>query len=188
MNKSEFRKKMLTRSESLSVGQRAVSDEKIYESFINCKEYADAKNVFAYVGIGSEISTDKLIDKMLRDGKSVSVPLCHGKGEMDAVRIESRSELHEGRYGIPEPSDAAEKTPAQELDLIIVPGVAFGEDGVRLGRGGGYYDRFLKKAKNAYKIALCREINIEKTVPHEEHDESVDIIVSDARVIKNKVR
>lgn len=184
MNKAEFRKEMLARSDALSERERRENDKKIHERVMSLSEYARAERVFVYVGVGTEISTDEIIDRLLSGGKSVYVPLCRGCGEMDAIKITSRKDLKPGRYGIPEPSSANPKTVPEKLDLIIVPGVAFGEDGTRIGRGGGYYDRFLAKAKNAIKIALCREVNMEKTVPHEVHDEKADIIVTDMRVIK----
>lgn len=175
---------MLARNSALDDETRRASDEKIYKGFTSLPEYKSAGRVFAYISVGNEVSTDAITDKLLADGKEVYVPLCHGKGEMDARRISSKSDLKPGRYGIPEPEEDAEKTEPCDIDLIIVPGAAFGEDGSRLGRGGGYYDRFLKCAANAKKIALAREINIEKAVPQESHDESVDIIVTDLRTIK----
>lgn len=175
---------MLARSDALSERERREGDEKIYERVTSLSEFARAERVFVYVGVGAEVSTDAIIDRLLSEGKSVYVPLCRGRGEMDAVKITSRKDLKPGRYGIPEPGAENPKTAPEELDLIIVPGVAFGEDGTRLGRGGGYYDRFLAKAKNAVKIALCREVNMGKTVPHEAHDEKADIIVTDMRVTK----
>ncbi len=188
MNKAEFRKRMLEKLSSPDNTLSVKDTEKIYESFLSLSEYAAAKRVFAYVGVGNEIQTMGLIDKMLADGKEVCVPLCFGKGQMDARRISSEKDLSSGRYGIPEPAATLPVVAPEELELIIVPGVAFGEDGTRLGRGGGYYDRFLSRAENAARIALARELNTEKTVPCEEHDEKVDIIVTEARVIKTKVR
>ena len=103
---------------------------------------------------------------------------------MEAHRINSKDELKPGRYGIPEPDKDSDCTEITDIDFIIVPGVAFGEDGSRLGRGGGYYDRFMTLAKNAKKVALCREISLEKTVPCEKHDQFVDIVVTEKRIIK----
>ena len=188
MNKAEFRKLMLARVAEVSDDEKKASDEAIATAFFEQEEYADAKMVFAYIGVGDEVSTGKIVDRLLKEGKRLCVPLCHGGGRMDAIEIRSRDELVPGRYNIPEPANKEECIPPEEIDLVIVPGVAFGENGTRLGRGGGYYDRFLQAAKNASRIALAREVNVEKSVPCEAHDECVDKIVTETRVIKLKVR
>ena len=188
MNKAELRREMLLLSEALSESERKKSDSDISTRFLEGYSKHSFKKVFVYVGVGHEIATDRIIENLSAQGKEIYVPLCHGKGQMDAVRIFSLSELTPGRYGIPEPKSGGRALPPHELNLIIVPGVAFGEDCTRLGRGGGYYDRFMAEAKNALKIALCREINIQRTVPCELHDETVDGIVTELRIIKRKER
>ncbi len=184
MNKKEMRELMRARMAEIPEAERLSEDATIYEKLLSVPEWERAEIIFVYVGVGTEIRTDALIEKLILDGKRVCVPLCKEKGEMDAVYIPSLDFLKPGRYGIPEPQNCTEKALPEELDIIIVPGVAFGLDGTRLGRGAGYYDRFLSRAENAKKIALCRETTLEKTVPTEPHDEKVDIIVSERRIIK----
>lgn len=184
MNKKEMRELICARVSEIPEDKRFSEDAAIYENVISLPELAAASRIFVYVGVGREVRTDALIEKLISDGKRICVPLCHGMGKMDAVYIPSFDSLKPGRFGIPEPRECGEKALPEELDLIIVPGVAFGIDGTRLGRGAGYYDRFLSRAKNAKKIALCREAALNETVPTEPHDEKVDIIVSERRVIK----
>lgn len=184
MNKKEMRSLMRERISEIPVDKRLSADAAIYENAMALSEWKSARNVFAYVGVGCEVSTDALIEKLISDGKRVYVPLCRGNGEMDAVYIPSLDSLKPGRYGIPEPRECDEKAFPEGLDIIIVPGVAFGLDGTRLGRGAGYYDRFFNRAEKAKKIALCREAALCETVPTEPHDEKVDIIVSERRIIK----
>jgi 5-formyltetrahydrofolate cyclo-ligase len=63
-------------------------------------------------------------------------------------------------------------------DFVLVPGLAFSSDGHRLGRGGGFYDRLLKRrAKNAFKMGVCFEFQLRKVIPHEQHDALVDVVV-----------
>ncbi len=184
MNKKQMRALMRTRVSEIPENERLSEDAAIYENAISLPEWKSAKNIFVYVGVGDEVSTDALTEKLISVGKRVCVPLCRGKGEMDAVYIPSLDSLKPGRYGIPEPQECGEKALPEEMDIIIVPGVAFGIDGTRLGRGAGYYDRFLSRAENAKKIALCREAALCETVPTEPHDKKVDIIVSERRIIK----
>ena len=169
----------------ISEGERREADNRIRERFFS-EDVEKHKKVFVYVAVGDEVETEGIIKHYLELPAEVYVPLCHGKGEMEAKRIFSMSDLVPGRYNIPEPPEDAVACDPRELSLIVVPGLAFGEDLSRLGRGAGYYDRFLKKAENAEKVALCREANIFKTVPHESHDVFVDMIVTEKRIIKEK--
>lgn len=184
MNKEETRKRILAILEDVPEKERQIQDESIALKIAELPELCSAECVFAYIGIGYEIRTTEIIEKLLCEGKKVCVPLCYGKGRMDAVKITSLSDLHLGRYDIPEPSEDGEKVSPSEIDVIIVPGVAFDKEGRRLGRGGGYYDRFMSSAVNAKKIALCREVNLIDEVPCEAHDEKVDIIVTEKRIIR----
>ena len=186
MNKNEVRERMLEALSTLPEKERKEQDENIMEKLRGISELKASKCIFAYIGIDYEIRTEKIIEAMLFEGKTVCVPLCHGKGRMDAIKITSMSELSPGRYGIPEPPKDGEKVIPSEIDAILVPGVAFDEKGKRLGRGGGYYDRFMECAENAVKIALCREVNLLSCVPCEEHDQSVDIVVTEKRIIRKE--
>ncbi len=188
MNKDEARALMLKKNAELSDFEKIFADEKIENNLLYVPEYIDAVKVFVYCGVGDEVKTDGIIKRLFADGKRVFVPLCYGSGEMDAVEIDSLSDVVKGRYGIPEPIDNSRKISPSELDMIIVPGIAFGEDGTRLGRGAGYYDRYIEKAVNAKLVALCRTSNLLPTVPHEAHDKAVDVIVTDTKILKRKVR
>lgn len=179
MNKKELRERMRKKT-----GINRKRDSQIINKVISLPEYDAAKSIFVYIGAGDEINTDYLVDDMLKKDKAVYVPLCLGKGEMVAKRISSRDELKEGMYGIPEPGAEALEIPPEDISLVIVPGVAFGRDFTRLGRGGGYYDRFLEKASGATLVAPCREENLLETVPVDEHDRSVDVIVTNEEVLR----
>ncbi|MBQ6846003.1 MAG: 5-formyltetrahydrofolate cyclo-ligase [Oscillospiraceae bacterium] len=187
MNKKEVREKMLSLLSCIDEEVRREQDESIADKVKKMPELCNAECIFAYIGTGYEIETREIVANMLDDGKRVCVPLCYGKGEMDAIEIKSLSELSPGRYGIPEPPNNGEKVNPKDISAIIVPGVAFDKKGNRLGRGGGYYDRFMQKTENAVKVALCREINLIDKVPCEEHDQTVDIIATEKRVIRRSV-
>ncbi len=182
MTKGELRALSKERNAALSPSKRAEIDARIKEKFLSLR-IEKGEKVFIYISFGDEIETREITEELLRRGALVYVPLCHGKGEMDAVRITSTSELSAGMYGIPEPPRSGEKISPLELSLIVVPGVAFGKDRSRLGRGAGYYDRFIEKAQRARTVALCREINLYETVPCEAHDRCVDKIITEDKVI-----
>ncbi len=171
-------------SDSMSNDERSLCDAEICRRVLALDEYKDAKNIFIYVSTNDEVATDELISSMLKNRKNVFVPLCEAGGIMEAVRISDASELHNGLYGIPEPPDFNEHIEPTGLDIIIVPAVAFAEDGSRLGRGGGYYDRYISRAKRVTTIGICRENNLLCTMDTETHDERVDIIVTEKRKIR----
>ena len=174
--KKELRKKLISKRDALE----AVScfDEVICKCVLQTERYRTAEKIFVYISVNSEAPTRKLIEMMLSDGKKIYVPKCYGKGVMDAVRLESMESMVMGKYDIPT-SDSSEIADPWELDIVFVPGVAFGENGERMGYGGGYYDRFLNKAENALKIGLCRSEMIEKNLICEAHDEKTDIIITE---------
>ncbi len=183
MTKSELRALSKERTSALSPSERAEIDEIIKEKFLSLP-IEKGEKVFIYISFGDEIETLGITEELIRRGVLVFVPICHGKGEMDAVQIKSTSELSAGMYGILEPPRSGKRISPTELSLIVVPGVAFGRDRSRLGRGAGYYDRFIEKAKSAKTVALCREINLYETVPCESHDRSVDMIITEDRIIR----
>ena len=104
---------------------------------------------------------------------------------MEAVKIVDLTNLKEDKYGILEPTKDIEAMNKNELDLVIMPGLAFDTNGGRLGYGGGYYDKYLQKiAGNLSKVALAYDFQIVQEVPKEEHDIKVDYIITEKREIE----
>lgn len=153
-------------------------DRVIFNKVINSKEYMDSKHIFTYVSFNSEVDTYKIIEYALEDNKSVYVPKVISKEEgMKAVQIKSVNELKKGMYGILEPVSFKFSVDEQVMDLVVVPGIAFDISGGRVGYGGGFYDRFLKKLNsNAVKLALAYDFQVMDKVPTEIHDVFVDRI------------
>lgn len=139
--------------------------------------------VFVYVSVGREIGTRELIRSLLERGSRVCVPKVEGRGIMKAVEISSMSELAPGTWGIPEPPDRPGIDP-EIIQACIVPCLMCSREGSRLGQGGGYYDRFLKKS-GAVRIGLCREQRI-GPVPMELHDQYLDYVVTERNVYRRE--
>lgn len=165
----------------------------IEKKILNVKEVGDAKSIFIYVSFRSEASTILLIKKLMKQGKTISVPMTYvSEKKMEAVTIESiDNDLAPGYCGILEPKKeilVSKRTDPKTIDLVVVPGSVFDERGGRFGYGGGYYDRFLSEIPNAVRIGLAFEIQVVKKAPIKEHDELLDYIVTEKRVIKGKKR
>jgi 5-formyltetrahydrofolate cyclo-ligase len=136
-------------------------------------EYADADVILAYHAVGGEVETAELIRHARADGKTVCLPAIIGRGEMEARRADR---LVPGPYGIPAPEGPA--FPPEAIDLIVVPGLAFDRACHRLGQGGGYYDRYLPRARG-YAAGLAFEWQMVDRLPLEAHDVMVDCVATE---------
>ena len=146
-------------------------------------ELQRAQRVFCYVSYGGEVETHRLIVKLLSQGKQVLVPRCKAQGMMDCVPIRSLDQLVPGMKGILEPPAELCAADPETVEFAVLPAVACGEDGSRLGQGGGYYDRFLERVSCAH-AALCLEAFLLPSVPAEPHDQSMKYIVTQQRVLR----
>lgn len=131
--------------------------------------YQNAGTVFCFVSCGKEPDTHPLMEKILRDGKTLCVPLCKTCGMMELKQIHSLSELDPGAYGILEPSVNADTIHPSQVDLALIPCLAATRDGKRLGKGGGYYDRFLAQYTGE-AFLLCPARLLQEHIPTEAHD------------------
>lgn len=127
-----------------------------------------ARNVHTYLSIGSELSTDWFVRKLLTEGRRVIVPKTLAKPKLEHLLLTSLDDLGQGKFGtrIPKKETVFEG----ELDLIVVPGLAFDKQNYRLGYGGGYYDNFLTKQTHALKIGVGFRFQWLEKIPHEAHD------------------
>lgn len=179
--KNEMRRELLALRKHEHDAHGAEDEARFCAYVTALPQYQTAKTVFCYVSFGSEPLTHALLARMRSDGKRVAVPRCEGGGVMKAKLISSPDELQKGMYGILEPSAAAPEVPFSEISLAVVPCVACDRTGMRLGRGGGYYDRFLESS-SAYSVCLCYEALLMPQVPREAHDRAVNAVVTERGV------
>lgn len=177
--KRALRQALRERLRELIEAERNAADAAICRAVREFSAYRTARTVFCFVGTRKEIRTAPLIEAMLRDGKRVAVPRCGAPGQMDACEIRALSELKPGQYGILEPGENAEVLRPEEIELALLPCLAVRPDGLRLGQGGGYYDRFLA-AFSGVSAVLCRSAFVREDIPAEPHDLRTDWIVSEA--------
>ena len=169
MTKQTLRADIAARVKNLSPVYCREADEAICRWVVRTDVYEKAQTIFCYIGTDREIDTLRLIHVMMRDGKSVAVPLCVGEGVM-------------GRYGILEPRLECPVVQPEELDLIIVPCCTGSARGERLGYGGGYYDRYLPKVR-CPTMLLCRHQLEREEIPTQPHDVLMDYFVSERGVV-----
>lgn len=151
----------------------------------------DCHSIFAYVSFRSEVATLTLVDTLIALGKKVTVPITRVEEKrLDAIQITNRAkELEPGYCNIPEPKESICQTQLiapEDIEVIILPGSVFDERGGRFGYGGGYYDRFLSAIPTATRIGLAFDLQIVKVAPLQDHDEILDLVVTETRVLSGK--
>lgn len=158
----------------------------ILERFRQLSAYKDASLLLAYVDAKREVETRLLMRCAWDDGKKVAAPRVDGDGIMHFYYLRSLKDLEPGAFGIMEPRADCRICETEE-GLLLMPGVAFDEQGHRVGYGGGYYDRYLEKHPHLIHIALAFEFQIFPEVPSEKHDICPDLIVTENRILGGKI-
>lgn len=188
VNKAQLRKKALELRNSISQVEFEQKSSLITEALISTDIFKAAKQVMCYLSFDSEVSTWEIAKYCLKTGKHLSVPKIAGisgkYGEMIACEVtDLRTGLEQGTYGIKEPV-CAKPVPVSQLDLILVPGLLFNSNKHRLGYGGGYYDRFLRrKGTGCRSIGLYFERQLYENIPVENHDLPLDKIITEKRML-----
>lgn len=191
-------RKAATRAEAKS-RRRAQADKdalsrRICQTLAERPEYRDARCVLFYVDFGDEVRTRSLLVETLAQGqqdKQVVVPYCVGE-ELRLFRLTNLDELAEGTFTILEPRTELRDRPDRrvdlaEVDLVVVPGVAFDVQGNRLGHGRGYYDRLLARARRETALgALAFECQIFPEIPVGPRDIAMDWVITENQVYHGK--
>ncbi len=184
--KNELRQRVLASRDGLGDATLARLSAAICARAIELPEMQEARTLMLVASFRSEIHTGALIDWALERGRRVCLPRILGKRHMEAFLItDPATDLVPGSWGIPEPRDDLPQVPPREIDLVLVPGSVFDEDGGRCGYGGGFYDNFLPRTRPGVpRVSLALELQIVTAVPAEPHDLAVDVIVTETRVIR----
>ena len=188
ISKKIIRRVILAKRRKLS-GKYIISLSKIIENKIeNLKEFREAKAVLCYMAKGNEVHTEGIINKSIIRGKKVIVPKVDvSRQQLVLKEIKNlKNDLALGFQGIFEPKS---HLPAvknfKEIDFAILPGIAFDRKGGRIGFGKGFFDKlFMKKTIHPTLCGIAFDFQIIDGFPHSSHDISVDIIVSEKRVIR----
>lgn len=140
----------------------------------------EAQTILAYYSLPDEVCTHQLIDELIAEGKTVLLPKVLDADRMELRRYTGPHDLTEGAYGIMEPVGEP-FTDYALIDIALIPGMAFDAAGHRLGRGRGYYDRFLNSqwsmVNGQWLIGLCFDFQKVPVLPSDDHDIPVDIVI-----------
>ena len=137
---------------------------------------ADAHTVLLYSALPDEVPTLPLLNRLSTEGKTVLLPRVVSDTDMELRRYTGSNDLEQGAFGIMEPTGKL-FTDYENIDVAVVPGMAFDREGHRLGRGKGYYDRFLAQLPHTYKIGICFSFQLVDLVPADAHDILMDEVI-----------
>lgn len=176
--KNKMRELLVQRRRVMSAQDCQMYSQQILDQLEKMTCFREAKTVLLYYPIQNEVDVLPLVKKYKHE-KTLLFPVSHRYG-MTVHPYAGNKNMHRGKFGIPEPT-----TPAYEgeIDLVIVPAVAFDEKGRRLGRGGGYYDRFIKKLTHAVLVGVGYDFQLIDEVPAARHDQRVHRIILPSKTI-----
>lgn len=183
MDKQSIRRAVRERREALPARERASASRAVCRLLCAWDVYRRAKTVLAYAAVRGELDLTDVMEDALSSGKTLLLPRCEADGVMTARRVLSLGGLQKSAYGIPEPGEDAPILAPEDVDLALVPGIAFSPAGARVGQGGGYYDRYLPRlggvsAGVGYGFQLMDEL------PALLHDAPVEYVVHPGGIVR----
>lgn len=176
--KIALRRVLLEKRDGISSDLMKISSKKIQKNLKKIEQFRNAEKIACYYPIGSEVYTQDIIQEALSNGKQVSLPKVIGD-DLVFKKIADFKSLEKGRFDIMEPKDNCPVL--DNPDVIVVPAVGISRDGVRLGYGYGFYDRYLSKS-TALKIGITFAKQVVKTIPATENDVKMDVVVTEEGV------
>ena len=176
--KQQMREILRQKRRMLSAETREEDSVKILQQLEQMPCFQKAQTVLLYYPTNNEVDVLPLFKKYKHD-KTLLLPVSHRK-EMTVSPYEGNTKMHRGRFRIPEPTTPSYKG---RIDLIVVPAMAYDKAGHRLGRGGGYYDRFIKKQSHATLVGVGYDFQLVEKVPRLSHDQKVDYVITPSQTI-----
>jgi 5-formyltetrahydrofolate cyclo-ligase len=185
--KAALRRQALARRDAIDPAERSRLSETIFARVAALGWLAAARVVLAYCAYGSEPDTAPFLRALAGRGKTLALPRVNRAArELDLFRVAALdTDLEPGTWGIREPAPSrCAPLPVDEVDFVLVPGVAFDVRGGRIGHGAGYYDRLLARAAPGTRlVAAAFEVQVLDEVPMEAHDRRVDLVVTERRIL-----
>ena len=175
MDKKELRAMIRAQKRAMTEQEIESKSQRLTELFLATDAYRQAKTIYGYLPYNQEVRTEALLEQALRDGKRVAVPKCYGD-EMRFIYLDDLSKVEKGYCGIPEPVED-EPVGDDPTALVLMPGLAFDEEGHRIGYGGGFYDKFLMQEPEHPTLALCYDFQMLPELHTEEFDIPVDRVI-----------
>ena len=191
--KQSLRKRIIAQREQLLSDTRAAYSAAITERLLQLPEYRQATTVLGYMNFGAEFASAQWVKQVLADGKLLILPkVNHHTKQLDLYRVDDlENQLALGSWGILEPViERCERLSSlNEVEFVLLPGVAFSRDGARLGYGGGFYDKLLAGVTHRPAlVAAAFSLQIIEQIPQEATDIKVEWIITEQEAISCSVQ
>jgi 5-formyltetrahydrofolate cyclo-ligase len=181
--KRAMRREVLARRDALTEAERAAKSSAITEQVIALPEIEAARTIMLFWSFGPEVDTSTMIERLAAEGRHVVLPRIES-GEVLPVTYRPGDPVSGTAFGAMEPS-AGEGVDPERLDAVVTPGVAFDRSCNRIGYGGGFYDRMLRRARpDLSTIAVAFAVQLVEAVPVGRQDRRVDIVVTEDEVLR----
>lgn len=175
MDKQALRRHIREQKRAMTEEQIVAASERLGQLFAQSELYKQAKTIYGYLPYNQEVRTVPMLQQAMKDGKKVAVPKVYDE-EMKFIYMDDLSKVEKGFAGIPEP--IADAPVADDgTALVLMPGLAFDQEGHRVGYGGGFYDKFLAAEPDHPTLALCYAFQIQPHLDTEEFDIPVDCVL-----------
>lgn len=184
--KKGLRQKMLAMRRALSANETESRSFSLKENILSLPEYKNAKKIMAFLAMKGESNLDGFIRQALLDGKEVYIPVCLPERQMEAGRLIDMEHFEKGPLGLRNLPAGYEVTSPESLDLVLIPGLAVSQEGIRLGMGAGYYDRYLARVPFEKRVEALWDFQVIPDIPSEPFDQKIAKIVTDKSVIVTK--
>ena len=182
MMKNKIRKDMKAKRKALSREEMEEKSRMAARFFLESEVYKKSKVLMVYMPLGNETDTKDIIESAFRDGKQLVLPSTDSEtGIITPVIFNKDATFEKGGFAVYEPINPTIAHKSM-IDTVIVPGIAFGEDGSRVGFGKGCYDMFLK-GMNVVRVGLCYEFQLCDSIPLDEHDIKMDFLVTEKGMV-----
>ncbi|MBP8934817.1 MAG: 5-formyltetrahydrofolate cyclo-ligase [Prevotella sp.] len=177
MLKAELRKDIRERKRQFTSQKLSELSLMLISKLLDNDKIKKAKTILMYYSMPDEVNTHQVVDTLVALGKKVLLPVVINGEELEIREYKDKKDLREGiAYHILEPVGRKYED-YKNIDVAVVPGMSFDANGNRLGRGKGYYDRFLKYIPQAYKIGICFNFQKVDIVPTEKTDIKMDEVI-----------
>lgn len=173
--KKKLRSSLQAQRNAIPKEEKISYDQAINQALLNLIESKNYQKVHAYLPMGSEVNIRPLLEKLLKNKIKVYTPKTLKNRKLEHLELHCFEDLETGLWGTQHPKNST--IYKGTFDLIIVPGLGFDLNNNRLGYGGGYYDNFMAKHRQAYKVAVAYPFQIMDNIPTEEHDEKIDKVL-----------
>ena len=187
--KRSIREKILSIRDKEPEDLRKKKSRRIKKRLFSLKEFKKAHTILFYYSKGSEVETREMMEDALQKGKRVLLPKVRGRKIYLGEVTDLGKNVEKGSFGVLEPKETSKKTTPKGIELVILPGIAFGLKGERIGYGKGYYDRFLRKIPREIPlVGLAYHFQIVDHIPIKKHDRIVFKVLTETQILQPQRR